>query len=90
MLCALTHLGQFEALDLVVAEEVVETESEAALEGCRRAHAGTEGHITGECGVEALDGYAESHHLTANAEDVASPSGLGALLVVTRSFKSME
>ena len=37
---------------------------------------------TCEGGVEAFYGNTKSHHLTANTEDVASPCGRGALLVV--------
>ena len=82
VLGALSDLSQFQALNLVVAEEVVETVGEAALEGCAGAHACSEGHITCKGGVETFDGNAESHHLAADTEDIASPRGLGTCGVV--------
>ena len=83
---ALADLGQFHAVDLVVAEHVVQGEGKGALQSGARTHAGTEGHVTCEGGVEALYGNAQSHHLAANAVDVASPCGVRSLFVVEREF----
>ena len=86
VLCALTDTGQFHAINLATTEEVVDAKGIGALEGSRRTHACTEGHITSESGVEALHGNTQSHHLAANAVDVASPCGGGTFLVVEREL----
>lgn len=86
VLGALTYAGKFHLLNLVFAPKIVESERIGAFESCRRAHTSAEGYITSKSGVEAFNGYTESHHFTANTVDVACPAGLGTLLVVEREL----
>ena len=79
---ALAHLGQFHSVNLVVAEHIVQCEGESALQSSAGRHTCSEGNVTCEGGVEALNGYTKCHHLAAYTVDVTCPSCLWSLLVV--------
>ena len=81
MLGALADLGEFELVD-AVGEEFVQGEGEGALEGCRRAEAGTEGDISRKYGVESFYLTAALDGLAADTEDVSGPLLLGSILLV--------
>ena len=57
MLGGLSDAGQRHAVE-AAAEEVAEGESEATLQGCRRAHAGTQRHVAAIDGIETFYYYA--------------------------------
>ena len=69
----LANAGELEFVDGVAIEEVVESESEAAFEGCRRAKTCAEGDIAGENGVEAFYDAATFDSFAADTEYVSSP-----------------
>ena len=69
----LAYAGELVFLDSASVEEVVEGEGEAALEGGARAQARSEGHVSGEDGVEASDRSSALDYLAGYAEDIARP-----------------
>ena len=81
MFGGLAYACQLELVYLIIVEQVVEGEGEAALEGCRRAEAGAEGNVAGKDGVEAFDTSAAFDDFAADAKDVACPLCLGGVLL---------
>ena len=73
MLSALADLSQFEFVDLVVVEQVVEGKGKARLQGCRRRKARAQRYIAGKYRVKALYRAATLNRLAANAKDIACP-----------------
>ena len=86
MFRALTYASEFHFFDFVSAPNVVDCKSKGRFESGRAAHSCAERHITGESRVETFYGYAECHHFTANAEDVACPSCSGTRFIVEREL----
>ncbi len=86
VLRALTDTGQLHAVELIVVEQIVERKCKAALQSSRRRQAGTQRHIAGEHGVEALHLAAALDDLAAHAEHVARPLLLGSVLLVQTEF----
>ena len=73
VLGALTYAGEFEFIDAVAVEKVVESEGEATFECCRRAETCAEGHVAGKDSVEAFDLAAAFEDFAAYTEYIACP-----------------
>ena len=82
----LAYAGELEFVDSVSVEEVVEGESEAAFEGCRRAKASPEGYISGENGVEAFYDASTFDSFAADTEYVSSPLLFRSVFFVESKF----
>ncbi len=68
----LADARQFEPVD-AAPEQLVQGKSIDRLQSGRRRHAGTQGHIARENGVETADLPAAFLHFAAHAEQIASP-----------------
>ena len=82
MLCGLSRQGDVPFRHLVVGKEVVEGAADAALQGCRTAHARSERHVAREGDIESLHLHAELAKLLHHAVDEACPGGARTLRIV--------
>ena len=79
---ALTDLGEFKLVDLVVIEQVVQGKGKTRLQCCRRRQSCAQGHIAGKHGIKALHCATTLDGLAAHTEDVACPLLLRSILLI--------
>ena len=84
----LADASQSEAVDTQLIE-VVESKCKGALQGSRRTHTCTQGHVATEHGVETTNGVAPLLNLAAHAKEVASPLCGGFVLLVQTKFAAL-
>ena len=86
MLSCLTSQYEIPLRNLVVAEEIVQSKSEAALKSSRRRHASTERYITIECCIETFNVNTQCLHFLADTIDVACPRSTRTLRIIHLEF----
>ena len=81
MLGRLADACQLELVDLVIIIDVIQRKGESRLQRRRRRHARSEGHVTREGRIEALNLTAALLDLACHAEDITCPRCCGFVLL---------
>ena len=83
---SLTYFSQFEFVDFIVAEQVVQCISISTFQCSGRGHTCTQRHIACKSGIESFHFYTAFNHFAAYTENISCPAGAGSVFFVQTEF----